>query len=765
KTTYAASYPNAVVDAPTDQRDWIWQTSLDKDGLPVLAMVRISNDKNTHLYYYAKWTGTTWRKTYLANGGTKFHQTAGVELCYSGGLAIDDANPNIVYCSVPITGTSGKVYEIMKYTIGADGTKTDSAQITTNSTLNNVRPFIVANSQNTPLRLTWMHGNYYYWLANSTYPKGYPTDIRSEWALPTDAVDLSNGLLINENFNGSITGTATTSNGVLVSTKTTYATLSPQSSTAFSISLTPYIDASAYSGTLLTMGNLTYGLTASSTPKPYVKIGANTYNSSNTLGTSDSWWAQSTLSGVWTLPTKLKYFNLTLTYENGTLKVFINGLIDQVIDGLNLTLADVNIGGFTGLVEDCNIYNRALNQYEVKKLTETSLNYNTTGSTNSDLASLTVPQNIYTDVVMPATMPSGNTVAWTSSNTGVIATNGIVTFPQTVTPVTLTATINGVSKSFTVNVYPRDINNNKVLAYTFDAADLYASDVVNYVKDKSGNNNDAIVYGSAVVNGTLDLSANTAAGFSTNGYATVPNGTLDKLRSYTFLAKIKPLSLSTAPRIYDFGCSSGNSVFLRASAFTAGLKYNGGTTVLINSSASLTAGQEVKVAVSFDAKSKTTTIYLNGAVTASATTITNEPYQLSAILSNTRNYIGRTQWWDTSSASSNVDFNGTIDDFYLYNIALTAAEITQIQSNASGISSEKKNSFSVYPNPADRNSDIQILSGYSPDDLTNMKVEILNPEGKLIQNIYPKSNTIRLDKVAECGIYLVRIVKESKVVY
>ncbi|HRZ98243.1 MAG TPA: BNR repeat-containing protein, partial [Paludibacter sp.] len=135
RTNYNSTYPKAVVDMPTTQRDWVWQTTMDTDGNPVIAMVQISNDKGTHNYYYAKWTGTTWRKTFLANGGGKFHQTAGLELCYSGGMAIDDANPNTVYCSVPVVGTSGTVYEIMKYVVGTDGTVTSSQAITSNSTL------------------------------------------------------------------------------------------------------------------------------------------------------------------------------------------------------------------------------------------------------------------------------------------------------------------------------------------------------------------------------------------------------------------------------------------------------------------------------------------------------------------------------------------------------------------------------------------------------------------------------------------------------
>jgi len=767
KTTYPTTYPGAVVDAPTDQRDWVWQTTMDKDGLPVIAMVQISNDKLTHNYYYAKWTGSAWRKTFLAYGGGKFHQTAGLELCYSGGMAIDDSNPNVVYCSVPVAGASGTVYEIKKFTIGTDGSITSAEQVTTNSTLNNVRPFMIANSGNSPLRLVWMHGNYYDWIVSSSQPQGYPTAIHSDFALPADNINLTDGLLTNESFNSTITGTARTTGGVLVSTKDTYATLAAQSAPAFSISLTPYIYEGAYSGTILKMGNITYGLNGS-TAKPYVNVGDTTYNSTNLLGTSDVW--QTTArgtGGVWYDPTKLKYFNLTLTYENGVLKIFRNGLIDQVIEVPNLNLSDVNIGGFTGWVEDCRIYSRALAQGEVKKLTETSLAYtfSTTLTKEVELEALNIPRNVYTDIMLPATTASGNAISWTSSNTGVITTAGLVTLPLTATAVNLTATANGLSKTFNVTVFPRNIANNKVLIYQFEAADVYTANSVKYLQDKSGKGNDATIYGSAVVNGTLDVTANTATGFTTNGYATAPKGIINNLRSCTFLAKIKPSALTGAPRIFDFGSASTNSIFLRASAFTAGYKYNGGTTTLINSPTSLTAGQEAKVAMTFDAKTKTTKIFLNGVETASATTIIYEPWQLTAIGTNTRNYIGRTQWWDTSSASGNIDFNGTIDDFYLYDIALTADEIKQVQSGSgTGLMTNREASFAIYPNPVSRNADIQLLTKYSLGELSNLKIEVINPEGQIIKVMHPETPAIKLDGIAQSGIYMIRISSDSNVV-
>jgi hypothetical protein len=756
KTTYPASYPNAVVDAPTNQRDWVWQTALGKDGLPVIAMVQISNDKLTHNYYYAKWTGSVWRKTFLAYGGGKFHQSAGLELCYSGGMALDDSNPNVVYCSMPIAGTSGNVYEIMKYTIGADGTKTDSMQITTNSTLNNARPFIVLNSANSPLRLTWMHGNYYDWIVSSTHPEGFPTDIRSEWALPSDTLNMSSGLVASEDFTGTVNGTATVSGGVLFMTATTSATISAAASPAFSISMSPYLYESAYYGNLLKMGDLTYGVDAT-TEKPFVTIGSTTYGSTNLLGTSDCWQTSARgTGGEWYTPTKLKYFNLTLTYANGVLRVYRNGLIDQVIEVPNLSLSDVKIGGFTGWVEDCKIYNRALNQGEVKKLTETSLAYtlNSSQLVNVELDALAIPATISTDVLLPAKTTSGNTVTWTSSNTTVLPLTGLVNFPLVPTAVTLTATIGTQSKTFNVTVTPRDISQNKQLVYLFEANDVYTTNAVRFLHDRSGNGNDATILGSAVVNGTLDLTANTAAGFTTNGYAQAPNGMLKNLRSYTFMAKVKATSLTSAPRILDFGSASSNSLLLRANVFTAGLKYNGGSTVLINATSSLTAGVDAKVAMTFDAKTKTTKVYLNGTEVATATTITYEPYQLSLIGADNRNYIGRTQWWDSSVAASNVDLVGTIDDFMLYNIALTAAEIKQVQDNTTALKNPNSRMFSICPNPVTKGSAINILG-----EKTDWVAELYDSTGALVRS--EKMDGQQLLAPSKTGIYLLRLISNS----
>ena len=177
----------------------------------------------------------------------------------------------------------------------------------------------------------------------------------------------------------------------------------------------------------------------------------------------------------------------------------------------------------------------------------------------------------------------------------------------------------------------------------------------------------------------IDLTENTASGFSKNTYVTAPQGLLTGLRSYTVLLTTTPKTMTKQPRLYDFGSGSGNSLFLRADALAAGIKYNGGTTTMVSGTTKLQAGTTYKMAVTYDAATRKTTIYINGEVDASGTENQNEPYMLAEIADDTRNYIGRAQWWEGSEANNNQDFCGTIDGFSLYDVCLTQKEICQLQ--------------------------------------------------------------------------------------
>ena len=259
------------------------------------------------------------------------------------------------------------------------------------------------------------------------------------------------------------------------------------------------------------------------------------------------------------------------------------------------------------------------------------------------LKMLQLPAETRTDLVLPGSI-SGLDVAWSSSNESAISSNGVL-FPLAEdTPVTLTATISGESRSFEVKALARDITKN-----------------LRYTKDD------------------IDLTKNTASGFDSNTCVVAPEGLLDGLRSYTFLLTVNIKTMTKQPRLYDFGSGSGNSLFLRADALAAGIKYNGGTTTMVSSTTKLKTGTDYKLAVTYDAATRKTTIYIDGKEDVSGTANQNEAYQLAEIATDSRNYIGRTQWWDGAYKADNQDFCGTIDGFRLYDVCLTQKEICEQQ--------------------------------------------------------------------------------------
>ena len=304
---YLARYPLTIVDNPCGQRDWVWQVTSDKKGNPVIAMVRISNDKESHDYYYAKWNGQEWKKTFLANAGGHFHQTPNLEKCYSAGMAIDPANTNMVYCSLPIEGKYGRVYEIVKFALNEKGGIHAKEVVTENSQLNNIRPYMLPDSEHSPLRLTWMYGDYYDWIVSQIRPQGYSTGIACDF----------------KGFSGKERKRVTASATGKVPA------FNPAKSFVWERTIT--LDADNYQGRLLQAGDLEYYLNGQ-TMKPEIRYKGKSYVSTNVFGTSDCWNTKPRgTGGHWYAPQKYENVRLRIDYKKGVLCVYINGLLDQKI--------------------------------------------------------------------------------------------------------------------------------------------------------------------------------------------------------------------------------------------------------------------------------------------------------------------------------------------------------------------------------------------------------------------------------------------------
>jgi hypothetical protein len=330
---YKQTYPYTLVDAPTNSRAWVWQIACDTEGLPAIAMVRIDRSKNQHQYYYAKWTGEAWRLTDLADGGGRFHPS-NTEYCYSGGEALDPANPNVIYLSIPTKGRTGKsIHEIWRYTLNNQGQVVMKEQVTRNSEKNNVRPFVLPGSEGSPLRLMWMHGDYAYWIVKKGYPTGFPTAIHAH--LPKGRIPCQE--------------------------------VSKASKSAFTIDVSMQLPADHYHGTLLTTQSFSYGLDKESV-KPYVEMGGNRYYSTNQLYTSDNWATNCTGTHGDNWPTPHAKLRITFTYDGNHLTVYRNGLIDQVIEVRKLKASQVNKSDIPGCSINVKNYDRCLPQEELQAL-------------------------------------------------------------------------------------------------------------------------------------------------------------------------------------------------------------------------------------------------------------------------------------------------------------------------------------------------------------------------------------------------------------
>ncbi len=347
---FVKANPSVVVDH-SGYRDWIWELSMQSDEHPVIAMVQISGDKKDHDYYWVTWDGNEWKKTFLADAGGHFHNSPEIEKCYSGGMTIDKKNPRVVYGSVPVEGKHGKVYEIVKYTVNPDGTVSRDA-ITKNSIIDNARPFSIpgAQEQEKPVSLAWMNGDYYDWIVSKDRPQGYATAIYANGPMPVSKTKLPK----------------TVAKGTLDASQS--AKLDVNNNGDFTINMKLSDVGRNLPGSRWEFGNFSYGVDRL-TLKPYVFVDGSLYESTNMIATSDGWtkYIRAT-DGKWCAPEIPGEVEICLTYQDGVLRTYIDGLLDQNIKVQGLETNGIESVSNPGLMTEYGIYPAALNQDQIKAL-------------------------------------------------------------------------------------------------------------------------------------------------------------------------------------------------------------------------------------------------------------------------------------------------------------------------------------------------------------------------------------------------------------
>lgn len=184
---------------PSWGRGWTWDIHYGVNGHPVCLFQTQRDDvtgtgwNHDRIYYhYARWTGSEWQKTFIAQGGRGIYSS---EDDYGGGMALDPEDPRIIYISsnaaqpfalsdinnVPLG--PGERYEIWRGVTLDGGLTFTWSPVTQNSSQDNLRP-IVPEKHGLSKHLLWFQGTYASYVNYSTKVMGlfdWPKVSLAQW--------------------------------------------------------------------------------------------------------------------------------------------------------------------------------------------------------------------------------------------------------------------------------------------------------------------------------------------------------------------------------------------------------------------------------------------------------------------------------------------------------------------------------------------------------------------------------------------------------
>ena len=156
-------------------------------------------------------------------------------------------------------------------------------------------------------------------------------------------------------------------------------------------------------------------------------------------------------------------------------------------------------------------------------------------------------------------------------------------------------------------------------------------------------------------------------------YVGLPDGVLTGLDGdWTISTWVKPASIETWSRVFDFGTGPGANMFLTVSAgsgprFAITSSGAGGEQQLNYSGQNLPLDEWSLVTITVSGT--TATMYLDGEVVATNENVTTTPADLGV---TDQNWIGKSQY------GSDPALDGAVDDFAIYSRALSGAEVATL---------------------------------------------------------------------------------------
>lgn len=239
---------------------------------------------------------------------------------------------------------------------------------------------------------------------------------------------------------------------------------------------------------------------------------------------------------------------------------------------------------------------------------------------------------------------------------------------NTVVNVTAKITINGTTSSYTVQALVRgymdtEAEENMVAGYDFESSTFW---------DISGNGNQLTSYG---VYATTDSERGYVASFDGDtSYIQLPAAVTDS-DDFTFIAWVKSVKNNAWERVFDFGDSEGNSIFLTTHGYNpeclrAAFAVDSAEQ-RANSSVIVQTGEWMHLAVTVDSANQRISLYLNGQLVDTNTV----PWNITDVFNGNRNYLGKSQY------SADTNFWGYMDDVAVFSTALGSEEIQYYMNN------------------------------------------------------------------------------------
>ncbi|KJD34821.1 hypothetical protein PK35_02610 [Tamlana nanhaiensis] len=200
-------------------------------------------------------------------------------------------------------------------------------------------------------------------------------------------------------------------------------------------------------------------------------------------------------------------------------------------------------------------------------------------------------------------------------------------------------------------------------------------------------------------------------------------------------------------RIFDFGNNTNEYLFLTPSSGAGTLRFGmkiGSGEQFIESSV-LPTGEWTHVAVTISTSG--VVLYVNGQQVAQSTSAFGSPLNIKPAL----NYIGRSQFPDPL-------LNGSVDDFRVYNYALSPAQVEALAAGTLSVNTTKlEDAIGVYPVPSDDALHVKINKSNLKLNTVNIKITDIRgvklQETKITNSDHFVVNTAQMSS----GIYVLEI--------